>query len=193
MCGFQPYVCFDIPDAGGIDDPQTFKPVIKDLIPNLDRINQPLAVFAIMTAAVAEKPWSGRFCDAIQAYRWQSRQLTDTAVYRIIMQGGFNHHTYWPYYGSYYEKRDKGEEPRFWPKEEIAQGLGAFFLFYNSDALTAGCMRLVDFMGRILGRDLPGIEFPRYSFEEITKIAWHVNRENYNTLEQNQDPFLNIK
>lgn len=183
MCRFRPYVCFDIPDAGGIDDPQALKPIIRDLIPNLDRINQPLAVFAIMTAAVAEKPWSSRFCDAIQAYRWQSRQLDDAAVYRIIMGGGFNRGLYGPHgdrYHQYYELCDKGEEPLFWPEEEIAQELGAFFLFYNSDAPTAGCMRLVDFMRRILGRDLPGVEFPCYSFEEITKIAWNVNRENYN-------------
>lgn len=185
MSRFQPYACFDIPDAGRIEDPESLRPVVEDLTPNLDLIDKPLAVFAIMTAEVAEKPWSSRFCDAILQYRRATRQLDDTAVYRIIMGGGFNRGFYGPHgarYHQYYELCDKGEEPRFWPEEEIAQELDASFLFYNSDAPTAGCMRLVDFMRRILGRDLPGVEFPCYSFEEITKIAWHVNRENYNAL-----------
>lgn len=178
---FKPNVQLVIPEAQTIDDPQTLRrPVTDDLIPHLDQIVNPLAVFIITTPGVAEKPWSSSFCEAIGQYRWQTRNLSDTAVYRIIMQGGFNHERFSSIYKRYYDLYDAEQKPLFWPEEEIAQELGAFFLFFNSDAPTAGCERLVDFMGRILGRDLPGAEFPTYSFDEITKIAWNINRENFN-------------
>ena len=45
--------------------------------------------------------------------------------------------------------------------------LGGVYLPYNSDYPSVSLSRLVEFMNRVMGHDLPGREFPNYNFEEL--------------------------
>lgn len=61
-----------------------------------------------------------------------------------------------------------------------AHELGGVYLPYNHDYPTVSTSRLVEFMDRIIGFDLPGNDFPGYEEEKVQKIAWHINREDFN-------------
>lgn len=72
------------------------------------------------------------------------------------------------------------ENAFFDQNERTAFELGAIYSFYNGDAPSAGMGRLVELINRMTGVDLPGDEFPGYSFEEIALIAHNINREDFN-------------
>ncbi|MCL4420029.1 hypothetical protein M1146_08180, partial [Patescibacteria group bacterium] len=74
----------------------------------------------------------------------------------------------------------EGGEGRFSRAERWSHALNGVFLRFDTDAPTAGSHRLVEFMNRVLGADLPGTDFPDYSIEDIQKIAWNISRESFN-------------
>lgn len=53
-------------------------------------------------------------------------------------------------------------------------------LYYRHGYPSAAIDRLIEFMNRVMGVDLPGEDFPNYNFEDLLKIAAHINQENFN-------------
>jgi len=53
-------------------------------------------------------------------------------------------------------------------------------LYYKCGYPGAAIDRLIEFMNRVIGVDLPGEYFPNYNFNERLKIAAHINQENFN-------------
>ena len=65
--------------------------------------------------------------------------------------------------------------------EEEIHKIDGIYLPYNTDAVTAGSKRLIELINRIMGYDLKDELFPDYSREDLKRMAWHINRENFNT------------
>jgi hypothetical protein len=78
------------------------------------------------------------------------------------------------------------ENSFFWPAEAAARELGGFYSYFDSDAPSAGMERLAEMIHRLIGGDLPGEEFPAFSFNEGMQIAWNLNRENFNAFSRRQ-------
>lgn len=70
----------------------------------------------------------------------------------------------------------------------------ANYLYFHHDAPTAGARRICEFIQRIMGYDLPGETFPDYCFEDVKKIAFHINHESFNSFSAASDsvPKYNI-
>lgn len=163
---------FDIPDAREIEeDYSLLQPLGKDLAQGLERITHPLVAFIITTQRVAEYSWLDRFPKNLAEYR-RNQGRNPTFIYKIITGGD----------GYGFSKRGvKDLTGRFWESELIAHELGGVYLSWNNDFPSIGSRRLVEFMNRLLGVDLPGRVFPDYSLQEMARIAWNVNREDFNT------------
>lgn len=127
--------------------------------------NKKLAIVFMVTSWSAEARWFLPFMRVIE------RKFKNAFVCKIIMTGGFSNISYSKY---------KGEKSQFWPEEQKAHELGAVYSYYNSDAPTAGSHRVVELINRIVGADLLSDNFPDYSFEDLTKIAWNISRESFN-------------
>lgn len=161
-----------IPEANDMKkaDPKILRPLADNLRNILDNTKNPMAVFIITTAQSTKHPWIEQFPQKLTEYRRQYNKRDDIFIYKLVWGGWF------PDIKSY------EREGRFDAYEKRAHELGAVYLYFNGDAPTAGSRRLVDFMNRILGNDLPGKEFPCYTPEEVQKIEWNINRENFNGL-----------
>jgi hypothetical protein len=73
------------------------------------------------------------------------------------------------------------------PKDlSLVQEGKALYSYFNHDARSAGCHRLIELMNRIMGADLPGNEFPDFSMADLQKMAKHVNRENFNSFSRRE-------
>jgi hypothetical protein len=69
---------------------------------------------------------------------------------------------------------------QFDKEESEPHKLDMVLSYYDDDNPTAGGKRLGEFVNRMMGLDLPGDNFPNYSWDDIKKISWHLNRENFN-------------
>lgn len=58
---------------------------------------------------------------------------------------------------------------------------GAVYIFIDSDYPSSGARRLTEYIRRIMGYDLLDNSFPGYSQGDASKIAKHINHENFNT------------
>ena len=140
-----------------------------DIKKSLNGIEEPVVIFFIVTPRVAECVWLNTFSQNLKKYRCD-HQKNDIFVYKIIMGGsGFQKD---PRYTT---------ESKYNPYERKSIELGGIYSYLNTDAPSNGCKRLVDLMNRILGMDLLEDEFPNYNMEELQKIAWNINRENFNS------------
>ncbi len=152
------------------EDHELLGEMTSDLSKGLDRIHFPLAVFVVVSERVAEERWSDRFCQAIREHRLRTQEDDNTGVYKIILGGG----------QGFAKQGTWIPESILDPDEIRAQELNGVYIHFNMDAPTAGSYRLTEFMQRVMGLDLPGAFYPGYSFEELQKIAWNINRENFN-------------
>lgn len=169
---FGQYSAFELPGAYDLKDQDPYPvlaPVDYDLRRVLTNIDRPLVIFIITTKEVAELPWVIDMTSGLMEVRRQANKK-NTFVYKAIM-GGFNF------------QKDGPEDPtgHFSRSATRAHELGGVLLPYHTDYLTPCTRRLVEFMNRVVGTDLPGEEFPNYSDEEIRKIAWHINKESFNS------------
>lgn len=161
---------FEIPDIEGETEPTFFamSEVVWDFEEVVRRIEGPLAFFIIATPPVAEDRWVVGIPKGFKEF-CQQQKLPPPFVYKIIL-GGMP-----------FEKRGpKDPNHRFSRNELRAHQIGGVYLPYNSDYPSVSLSRLVEFMDRVMGSDLPGEEFPNYTEEEIQNMAWHINRENFN-------------
>lgn len=62
----------------------------------------------------------------------------------------------------------------------LVEGQQIIELYYKSTYPSPALSRLMEYVRRVMGADLPGSEFPNYTFDELQKIAAHINRENFN-------------
>ncbi|MDD5147646.1 MAG: hypothetical protein PHV63_03830 [Candidatus Daviesbacteria bacterium] len=158
---------FFVPDADETNNVSSLRPVAKDLAEELASWQNPLAVFIITTPRVAELGYLDRLPQGIFEYRLTPPR--PTFIYKIIFGWGFSNRTY------------RDTDPRFREEEIIARNLEGVFFSFNGDYPTVCCRRLIEFINRILGYDLPGQEFPNYSPDEVEKIAWNIRREDFNS------------
>jgi hypothetical protein len=172
---FNMYFPFVIPDADEIIDAklQSLKLLAMDLQTTLNKIQHPLIIFAVSTAQSAERPWLDQFPQRLSEYRQQTNHTGDTFVYKIIIGGRFSN-----------LNTEKNPHGQAWPQELRAHELNGVYLHFDTDAPTAGFERLVDFMNRVVGVDLPAEEFPNYCTDEVRRIAWHINRESFNAFSE---------
>jgi hypothetical protein len=169
---FNMYSPFILPDADKVKkaNPKIFGEFATDLKHVLDGIAGPLVIFVVSTANCAEYSWLNEFPQKLNEFRKKQNRL-DTFVYRVIMGGWFPNLE-----RNLYE----GKDNRALPYELKAHELTGVYLYYNTDAPTAGSARLTEFMNRIVGADLPGEYFPNFDNTDVQRIAWHLNRENFN-------------
>ena len=161
---------FEIPDIEGGTEVTffTISEVARDLEGVVRRIKGSLAFFIIATPLVAEYSWVVGIPQGFKEF-CQQQKLPPSFVYKIIL-GGM----------SFEERGPKDPNHRFSRNELRAHQLAGVYLPYDSDYPSVSLRRLVEFMNRVMGFDLPGEEFPNYTEEEIQKMAWHINRENFN-------------
>ncbi|MCK5211992.1 hypothetical protein KAJ89_04785 [Candidatus Parcubacteria bacterium] len=121
--------------------------------------NDPLAVFLILTwNASKEAKRLIQFIDQV------SQMRKNIFVYPIIWGSGSSEIIFLYGYNNQY----------------LYQTNRAAYLYFNSDAQTAGAERLNKFITRVLGHDLPDKFFPNYSMDIIQSIAAHINQESFN-------------
>lgn len=168
---FNMYFPFVIPDADEMKNTklQSRKLLALDLRTALRKIQHPLIIFSVSTAQSAEQPWLNQFPQRLREYRQQTNHRGDTFVYKIIIGGQFSN-----------RKTENNSDERAWPQELRAHELDSVYLYFNTDAPSTGFERLVEFMNRVVGVELPGEEFPNYDTDDIRRIGWHINRENFN-------------
>jgi len=134
----------------------------------LSEIAESLVIFFVVTPPVAELPWLDEFIKNLKRYR-SVHQKKEVFCYKIIMGGDI------------FSKLPKHEdEAKYWREERRSLELGGIFSYLDTDAPSNGCERMVELMNRIMGMDLQSEKFPDYSLEELGKIAWNINRENFN-------------
>jgi len=158
---------FFIRDAEKVEKSSQLQPVAEDLARELGSIRQPLAVFVIATPQAAELPYLDQLPKGILDYRLKHTQ-EPTFVYKIIFGWGFTDMDY------------EDTDDHFSAPEIRSRQLGGIHLSFNEDYPTVCCGRLVEYMLRVLGHDLPGNEFPNYTPDEVEKIAWNIRRESFN-------------
>lgn len=125
-----------------------------DLLPDLSQ--EPLAVFVITTPEVADELWFPTIKPQFEEDRYmQGKQ--DSFMYTIV-------------YGSGGHSQEQA----------LAKNLGGVYLRYNSDVPTNYSIRLVEFMNRVMGFNLPGEKFPNCSLEEVRQIAAKIRKESFN-------------
>lgn len=149
---------------------QRLKKKVEDIVQTVESANngngiQAAPVFLVAPADYVTKRWFKLFRQVLE------KKLPGTPIYAIVF-GGYFQGDAW---------RDREVEP-YDGGEVCAHEAGCVKLFYNSDAISNGIHRLVEFMNRVMGCDLPDDEFPNYSFEELKKIAWNISRESFNAM-----------
>lgn len=166
---FNLYDVIAYPDA---DEREEARPSLEikaaELADSLGRIITPLAIFVVLTPRVAEYPEFDHFPRGLRTYL-DKQGKDDAFIYKIIMGGGAGF------------KKEGPIDPKghFSQNAMRAHQLDAVYLPYNRDYQTIGGLRLVEFMNRTFGSDLPGKEFPDYSIEDLRKIAWSLGKENF--------------
>lgn len=172
------YAEFEIPHAEKIQEGYpAFDVVQRDIQNELLTIGKrPLAVMIVVSSDVAERPWFPYMDPGIRDLR---RQLgaEDTFVYSIILGSS----------RAFYLKGQKDPNGRFSKSSMRAAELNAIYLPYNYDSPSVSIRRLIEFMNRIMGCDLPGREFPDYSFDDLRKMAWHISKEDFNAWSPRED------
>lgn len=164
-------VSFEFLDADRVDKPYpALIPLDKDIRKELGRIIDPLAIFIITSAEVAERPWVQHMSTGLMDVRKEQGLDQTTFVYSVILGSGFS------------QEGKKDPDGHFSRNAMRAQELGSVYLPYNTDYPTVSTRRLVEFMNRVLGCDLPGNNFPNYSHEDLMKIAWHISKEDFNSV-----------
>lgn len=165
------YAEFEVPYAEQAEEGYpAFDVVQKDIQNELLTIGtRPLAVMIVASSDVAERPWFRYMDPSIRELRWYLG-AKDTFVYPIILGSS----------REFYLKGEKDPNGHFSRSSMRAAELDATYLPYNYDSPSVSIRRLVEFMNRIMGCDLPGGEFPDYSFDELRKIAWHISKEDFN-------------
>lgn len=106
--------------------------------------------------------------------RQRGRDQT-TFIYKIILGAGFS------------QKGRKDSAGHFSRNEMRAHELNGVYIPYDHDYRSLGIRRTTEFMNRVMGYDLPGVEFPNYSEVEIRKIAWNINREDFNAFSPREE------
>lgn len=134
----------------------------------LAKIKEPLAIFNIISGDVAERDWILALRPGLMEVRRQQRRDGSTFVYNIILGAGFSKEG---------EEDTNGHFSRYAMR---AKELGGLYLPYDGDYPTVSTSRLIEFMNRTLGHDLPGKEFPNYTQTDLMKIAWHISKEDFN-------------
>lgn len=118
----------------------------------------PVAIFLILTwPASVEAKRIMQFVDHFSGKR------KDVFVYPIIWDGG-----------------DGDLYIRGITRPYLFESGKAAHIYFDSDAQTAGSRRVTEFIERVMGYDLPGQPFSRYSMDLVRKIARYINRENFN-------------
>jgi hypothetical protein len=167
------YPSFEIPDAGEAEyqaqPALAFAQVDLDLRRVLSSIKDPLAIFIITTAGISEYSWLTHLYESLQKFRKPQGKGQTPFVYKVILGSGF------------LQEGPKDPEGHFSKNEMRAHQLGGVYLPYHPDWPSVGIRRLIEFMNRIMGYDLPGEKFPNYTGEEIAKIGWNINREDFNS------------
>ncbi len=136
----------------------------------LDEADTTVAIFYIINARVAESNWFPILKKLIARYS------PNHPRYIIVVDSGFEKNM----------SRLYGETSKNNPyslSEIRSHQLGAIYSFFDSDAPTAGMIRLMEMMNRIMGFDLPERKFPNYNARELRQLAWHVCRENFNNFQ----------
>jgi len=174
---FNLYPLFSVPDADKIKDDAypAFVPVDLDLRRVLERIQNHLAIFIITTAQVSEYTWLSQTPQGLLDLRRQQGREKTTFVYKVILGSGFS------------QEGSKDPEGRFSQNEMRAHELDGVYLPYGLDWPTVSIRRLIEFMNRVLGYDLLGEKFPNYSTEELQKMVWNINREDFNVWTPRED------
>ncbi|KKP81800.1 MAG: hypothetical protein UR82_C0051G0006 [Candidatus Moranbacteria bacterium GW2011_GWF1_35_5] len=129
---------------------------------------QPTIVFAISDFYAARSAPVKDFIDWLEKV---SQQKEDVFVYNIIfdMLGEFK------LFNHGYHGENMGSE-------EDAFSLNALPCFYNCSRFSSGgYKRLVKLILRIAGIELIEPNFPNYSWETLSLMARHINRENFNS------------
>ncbi|TSC53580.1 MAG: hypothetical protein LiPW39_199 [Parcubacteria group bacterium LiPW_39] len=87
------------------------------------------------------------------------------------------------YQGPKFQTREKN----YCTQELTASKNKAVYIYYQYNAPGAASRRTGEFMNRVMGADLQTKEIPHYTIEELQKIAWSVNREDFNFCEPRKD------
>jgi hypothetical protein len=157
-----------VPHAGDADSVECYRSVFPEIIKTLKETENPLAVFIIATPKVAELGHTDHLPRGLLGYRFANNTYP-TFVYKIIYGSGST------------SLARKGRS--YYTREEIrARKLEGIFVSFSSDSPSTSARRLIEIIKRILGYDLPGEEFPNYAPDEVEKIVWNANREDFNSL-----------
>ncbi len=174
---FHLYSTFTIPEIDEFDGEAypAFAQVDLDLRKEFEKIRNPLAVFIITTAVTAERPWLVSLPKGLHELREQQGRDQTTFIYKIILGAGFS------------QEGQQDPAGNFSKNEMRAAELGVVYIPYTHDYRSLGIRRTIEFMNRVLGHDLPGGMFPNYADEELRKIAWNINREDFNAFSPRED------
>lgn len=169
---FAHYAEFNFPDADKLkgEPYPALAEVDLDIRRELERTHSPLAIFIVTTAIIAERPWLNILPQGLNALCRQQRRDQTTFVYKIILGAGFS------------QKGLQDPAEHFSRNEMRAHELNGVYIPYTHDYRSLGITRTIEFMNRVLGHDLPGEKFPNYTEGEIRKIAWNINREDFNAV-----------
>ena len=169
---FRHHASFELPDAGKVkgEPYPAFAQADLAIRRELEMRHWPLAIFIVTTAKVAERPWLEDLPKGLHDLREQQGRDRITFVYEIILGAGFS------------QNSQQDPAGHFSRNEMRAHELGGVYISYTHDYRSLGIRRTVEFMNRVLGHDLSGEKFPNYTAEEIQRIAWNINREDFNSL-----------
>jgi len=163
---------FEFPQAEIMeDDNPAYKQANRDFLVFLNDLrDQPLAVFTVVSEEIVRRSWFPSMGETIKDWR-RKLNAADTYTYQILLDRSYE----------FYKEGKEYPKDHFTPSSRRAADFGAVYLPYNSDHPSVSLSRLVEFMNRVMGCDLPGVEFPDYSFEDLRKMAHHINKEDFNT------------
>jgi hypothetical protein len=123
--------------------------------------NKLLAVFPILTLSVVDAP------DLVLDFLQTIKKIMGIRIYPIVWDGGFEM-IFREFTG------DKALKLKLVAEEHL------IYIYFDSDAPTAGAGRLGEFIERIMGDDLGGNYFPDYNPGDVQKISMHINHERFN-------------
>ncbi|QQG43186.1 MAG: hypothetical protein HYW45_03220 [Candidatus Daviesbacteria bacterium] len=165
------YPSFEFPTAEMMeDDNPDFQQANRDFFTFLNETkDRPLAVFVVASEKIAKRPWFLSMGQTISDWR-RKLNASDAFTYKIILGRSFD----------FYKEGRTDPDGHFSKSSMRAADFGAVYLPYNHDHPSVSLRRLVEYMNRVMGCDLPGREFPGYSFEDLRKMADHINQEDFN-------------
>ena len=142
--------------------------LLREIRQILDSADTKVAIFYIVNGTVAESNWFPILRKLV------AKHAPGHSAYTVVFGGSFeNMGRLW---------RDAKKDNPYDPYEIRSHQLGAVYSSFDSDAPTAGMKRLMEMMNRIMGADLPDKKFPNFSEDELRQLAWHVCRENFNSM-----------